>query len=117
MFFKSSREYDSENAAVFAVNFHVDLSQLVFLLNVVDKFRFYHNIDIRYNIILYKRAQNGVRAHARNSGTPPPLGHPLSGKIHFRGGKQGGVNNISHAFKTHRVGGLYNADCLCLLDC
>ena len=41
MFFKSSREYDSENAAVFAVNFHAELSQIEFLLlNVVDKFRF-----------------------------------------------------------------------------
>ena len=28
MFFKSSREYDSENAAVFAVNFHAELSQI-----------------------------------------------------------------------------------------
>ena len=28
MCFKSSREYDSENAAVFAVNFHAELSQI-----------------------------------------------------------------------------------------
>ena len=41
MFFKSSREYDSENAAVFLVNFHAELSQIEFcLLDVVDKFRF-----------------------------------------------------------------------------
>ena len=29
-FFKSSREYDSENAAVFLVNFHAELSQIDF---------------------------------------------------------------------------------------
>ena len=28
MFFKSFREYDSENGAVFSVNFHAELSQI-----------------------------------------------------------------------------------------